>query len=1253
MPTNLDDLTEAQKAKVVDGFGDELQGILDTAKEEEMYKSMPSFSVAGGYDGKGAYYNTINEKSEFIKDWHLISSYGAKTAAIRKMLQEAEYNHTSLSYHILDSLATEEEKGLNELKSQLKEAVDSGKSRTEIISLVSNYRSGENDGNKKAFLGLLIKLERMSDDIIIEYRKKASEQNPAFGVLKRAMDSSDLEKKDLIAFMRERSELLKEDPNDDDAKRAKKKAEMLELNKSYNTSGFSTDLDRLQSGSETSETFNKYFKPYYTNNQGRVRKNKAKEIPKDIERLKEYNAIGKFKTLHEETTKLSQELLVGAFNSNSETLSKVMYRPGEKNMKISSERLRSALTKSMKGMDQTLLTESMKKGILTNIVDKLSGKAEGEEGEKFRELISFLDHKYSPTSPKDKRLNDIVNSAPIDMPLEEEFQKVVEDAIYNEIAKHNGLNQAYVSLGGNLKNGEEIIDVYDNVKNKRYQSLSSNTQKKEDIGNKLLSFYNLMVLSEKIKSKGLNKVEIRDTIKNQIPIFDDNDTQAMLSTANTFLSEKKITAEDLNIVGEKGSDVLATDYFTEREVKNFNQELNYSGIRGAFARLGVISMNVAKLDACLSKAQNPDVSYHSTAAGTNECLKEFDANVDKKVDGIHQGLNSSALATSGFAPFLLLALMFSDNTKYQILLFKLDMERGDRGRENVLNFITDANDEIEEAYRFSALKVGLGVAETRVIDEEKVGEHIFRTIKAQHDYHKAFNAYLKPQNKNSMMSRIIGAQSEEEIAEYRNREFERIASAVEDGIDISNGQEWKKDKLALLKKYPFLTEKNLADDKYGIKELWSDKLRFDFDGIKSNGEDYDNGISAGYYTDAINKVKQARDEVRDTRDNISANNLAKVSLGNALLSQADAIEKGLREGAINAFEAQNEILKMQEALNLDFDEKALEIKNKLADGFISEEESLDELKRLKEELNGEIVGFSGIDKVAHKLTELEMKINATIDNVQESLENTEPDFTNLTKDEREKRIIDALSQKNSFKEGKSGEFSARMRYIGGNSADALFQDLKFFDFLEDNEALGDEAHEVAIAEKIIAMKSVAYESYISNMAINDPSLSREEILETLFRDDKYNNDMVSTAQLYIEAINQQDENNAKVQVLAIDKSRGKSFANAVKYYVDIIDDKNESVGRKAEASEILLKTLGKEISPHQYLKQNQRDNIDAAVAIGGEKHSLGKRKRKSFIERAREDSSRDGIELDKIDEPIVLSEEKKNREEEQRRGAKL
>ncbi|MBD3822877.1 MAG: hypothetical protein IE916_00010 [Epsilonproteobacteria bacterium] len=1148
-------------------------------EEKELYLNMPPYSVFAGANtqeensGRNKFYGTIDADSDILHEWNIISNYNKKTSAMRKFFYDAETTSVNISHQVLSAITEEHNKNVLAHLDKLKNASDP----EEVLTILAEIRYGEKDKESRALLDALIHIEKTNQEVISVYRARAEAQNPHFALMrdkeeelkKRRWDTFDIDRVGGIKIIETQKP---GGPRPDTAEEIQKKRERREeLRKTYSKAQLLEDLKKIASSenfdfSEASQGFEKFYKPYYGVLKTHDKEKFKTKLHEDIIILEEGEKHKELQILHHQTKELAQDILVNAFQTKgSPSLIEVMGREGgpEESVRVSSDKIRRSLEKALNKMDKTLLTKDMREGILTNVVDGISGRSKDDNSPSaidLSEAIEILNEKYDNLVPSGKKGGI---PTPPDRNIEEEFQKIVEDALYNEIAKHNEYAKKYQEQYKVKLSHDNIIDIDKNVRENNYSPIGSAKDGGSDIAKKAIGLYNTNLLFQKIGKGQITKQEARHTIEQSIPFLNEHQKQSLAGNLNSFFDSKsqKLAAEDMGIDERKDPATHSGDYITEFAARNYMERRFRNSFRSALARFGITTKAAISLSACIEKGANPMETYRSSAGEISGCIDKAYEEAKRNSERADQMLSSALVALAGFASFAMIYGWYMDAEERKILLLKLKMELD---REKLIDFVNGSKDIVEQDFRRKASITATSGIDEGIVTKQKYGEYVYRSLKASHDRHKEYNPFIR--NGKGNIKGIIGAKNEEENAKLTREELIRISE-----------------------------EANLLKQVYSKREEYAKYLNTEYtDQLKQGMDNLETLLNAADNTNDPEMKEHARRE--STK---------------AYLSTLNTIEDGFKRGAVDVYKISSKLGDIKSHLDKSTeeslaimraeDEKLEQLKAELeeAEGKkdISRISSLklktSEVNKKLEEVSQRLEQFKTVEgKLKTLLIETDALIDNTIENIIEAAQKEGKTYSDA---ELKEKVIEALSQKNAFdmKDQDKAAFSQRMRYKGANAENAYFQDASYLDYLE-REIKGKD--ELEVAKAILAMKTVLLESYITAKTTTDGEMGRDEAMEELFRSNSA--EMLRTASVEIHAIEQDDHNT--VQVATISKELGVSVVDEIKALKAQIDDPDADIGVRNHASKELEELTGVDISSSRYLdKLNKKPNIKGGVRFGG------------------------------------------------------
>lgn len=806
----------------------------------------------------------------------------------------------------------------------------------------------------------------------------------------------------------------------------------------------------------------------------------------DISQLKKMSNIENLKHFHESVSSLAQHIVVQSFQTKgSPKLEEVIYStnaldgtPSQNRIEINSAKLRQSLQRGFAGISDKDIPKDAKEEILLRVVDSFTGK-----NDSMKRAFAMIDEKYMHFQEK---------GVPTDARFEEVFQKMLEDSIYNVLMKHNGGLDRYKDAIGSEVPGNQIIDVAQNVANDNYKPIGEIG--KGDLERNAIGLHNLNLLMDKIDQGSISKMEARKILSADIPFLNEETKNVLGSELEKYYGQKKLSStflpngEKYNVQKETGDRIVqkyANNYLNQRYINNPVSQM--------FGKLGIYRKSAATLLGCLKKAENPMIRTHSSASETAQCLENAKKEIEQNIQNAKKGLESPLANAAGLSLFFLLYIAFErihENELYNTILLS-EIER-----EKALKFISEGLDDVEEEYRGKTLTSNMNGLESTLVDKGNYGEHLFRTIKAKNDYHKEYNPYL-----------------------------------YKDGLPVLN------------------TMLNASSKEEGATAT-VDTLK---DLLKQGGSN-----SIKNFTQKIaQRNERMKDEYLEEKRNLNALLVDAISqkdpskIRAAALALVDTVQKAKAEGAIDLYALKEDV----EALNL---RMAYQLEN-IASEMRGARDELSALENEARQLSqtGTQADINSMNlkiyEAKEKVSEMEQRLSSTKDvadhgktaelDIIEAIENAEDiipasEKENMSADQIKDRIIQNLSQKNAFdfdagKDPKIPIEAFKTRYYSTTGRFALFQDLEAID--EQIEELLGENDKISKERilNLIALKVTLRESYITAKLSENQTLSRTQILESLFKSNP--DQFVKTGDVRFGTLSHPD--GKRVQVISADLSK--------------------------------------------------------------------------------------------------------------------
>jgi len=1004
---------------------------------------------------------------------------------------------------------------------------------------------GEENSQQRRLLNSILKIEEKNRDTLNEYRTIANAQNPVYSVIndskKRILPLTSLYEG---AEAREDGEDFSIFPKDETQIRI---------------------IGRLQAllegrRPEDDDVWDKKMRKYYSddNNLDDEMENvvpilKKDEILRDINLLELEIKIKKLETHHNNAMSLSHDIMIKAFQTKgSPSLEEVVYQDGQdkSETKVNHARLRQALTRGIKGIGNKHLSQEMQDEILGVVVSKFA------EGGKLSGAFTHLD-----TTLLERQSEGV----PPDIRIEESFQKMLEDEIYNAVMKHNSGTKRFAQVDGILSDDGDIIDVNANTVNNRY--LPIGMIKGGIVEDNAIGIHNLNALFEKIDEgeSSISKEEAQKIINEEIPFFknDSNSKSAIWNKIESMYGKKQLS-QTLYANGQA--------YDTSKEIGDFklrNRADRYVNSRyinkgpfsldGLARKLNIFRKSAVDLISCLKKAENPTIRHHAAAGEVSGCLDNAMKKIEQSLSENQKALSSPLVAMGGMAWLFVIFDAF-DRGRHAELYSHILMANLERSQ--ALDFLDEALTPVEEEARGRAIVGEDNAVESFIVAKENEDEYLYGSIKAKHDYHKEYNPYLR-KNGQSIISSILNASSTESVAA---KTIEALKSIEGQNAIVSKGF------------HGFISDRNDVR----LSSFEKEKLR-----LLSAMSQGDNGA----FKDFSMLLKYAK----------------KHGITDIYSIQEDCVSQ-------EAF-ARNTLKGVK--LNLEQLNTQLESLNAKVQGFITNgnEDDLHEVRveisEIKAKIESEVKKSEELTASLEILRSLYVEVEEIIDNTEDFVlkKHAEAGEKPPSKEEIKKAVSFLLSQKNAFKflnakDSKNAEDCFKARYHSTNASESLFQDLSAVD--EQMDAIHNSKHlsmkqKESALSNLTAMKVVMREAYITSRINENKTLSRNQVLKSLFK--LHSRDMISTSDVSFGVISQPGGDD--IQIITATKTKDKEVNawNIKQVADDGMLDKEDAVSIITAFENATGISVGSRAQPnhHSELSQNQGLTTNSRIELDKKK----------------------------------------------------
>jgi len=1112
---------------------DNRKEIIRTAKafdmlgEEETHHNLPPFVVRERVNPN--YYGDLKADDDFIYQGNMYANFGKKSSLLRSYFSDTEQKKQNLSYQVLAILDHLEGQGEKEHLAELEAATN----KEEISKILSKMFKGEKDTKRRAMLQTLSKIERINHEVTKAYRSIAKEQNPLY---KRMTEKEqELTQKGGYDFHDAHLLYLKDEADKEDKEERAKLISQLE--KEYPPQAFLHDIEQYENDQQTSSTFSQYFENFYSAKFDEVAI--KQQILHDKKILKERIALEDLKNKHHQAQQIAQNILKQAFQSKgSPKLEEVIYPTTDhKNgvnteyVAISSTKIRKSLQRAIDDLDTSLLSEETKKAILTDVVDRFSGRTD-----EIASAIEVLNNNYGTAIEK---------GVPPDARIEEIFQKMLEDSIYNEIMKRNGGNEIYQSplIEGKLSSKKEIIDIVSNAIENKYMPIGEKGSPTEHLEDKVMGLHNINTLFNKIAEGKVSKVEARNIISDAVPFLNSTEKKSLEGSLNDLYKMKHLTDKEMHMNTNdrdfKNPLTRTSDFVTQHNSRAFFNKKYGSNFNQLLNKMWIRRKSALSLFACLQKAENPMVYTHSSSSETSQCMDQYKKELESTKEKYMRALDNQLIVFTGAAFMIVLLAALKEAEIADVYYFNILSELE---RTEALRYLRDSEDLIEQEFRSQAIVGSKNLIEEGIVKREHVGEYIFSTVKAYHDLEAYRNKFLKGSGE-ELISKIKSAKNDTD---------------------------------------------NAVSTRFAIKSILdkTPRLRNSFNTFM---EKYNDQI-VDEYQEKLSTLK---------KEHAAALSRDDIVLGHTQMKHIlDKIEEGFRNGGLRLSEYKNE-LKIHEAQIkeelLKINEELKEIDKELKANKYLLEEAIKQGDRQREtEVRKEISGISEdmknkqqhletLNRLSKQATEMAITADAITDELQEFIQKK----GGKVKD-AESLMDQLLSQRIAY--NGDGEIdddyavkSFSVRYSGNNAPYAHLQDLDMIDkFIKEQMQKAHSDPSIAkslphIIEQGKAMKSALRETYLTSRVLSKGNITREEAYKELFR--KHSEQVIATADIDIHNIKQSNEKD--IQVVAVQKysTEGQHFSSQIEKIKS-----EENIENRNRITELVKKLTGLTISEerHEY-----------------------------------------------------------------------
>jgi polyhydroxyalkanoate synthesis regulator phasin len=989
----------AERLKAIEGLVDE--------------KTLPPFSIYTGSNPERKYLMDDNLEDTLLLNGERLENYAKKSAILRDYFFRIQESKERFTYNVLtallgESLRNEKDDTIPRTTKQLirgeLEKIEKAKSPVEVTRSLDFLQVTDKDPWRSDLYRLLAKLEKTNQEVARDFRRIAREQNPVYDTISKThmqlKNNGYGALKKMVADINANGTMT---------------AESGEVFYGYNYSDLKKDLKTILSltpeeekryikhhkenphNIPTSKTFLYKLNPMFRKTfiEEFSKKDGGEEVSIDrekgrryLELLQTHEKLDQLKVRHTQATELAQAIITGAFHGDrSPRLGELIWgedaagnAPSNKKVSLNAAAIRKALIRGMENADISLMTGSMRRSILGKVAEEIAGgeapapsidkgwiKSMFEkvstdvagEDPRYRDIAKIVDQRYA---------NKIQKGTPPDAWVEEEFQKILEDALYNEIMRKNGGEELYRELGGKVsKSG--TVDIEENVVANRYVPLGVAKTDRKRLAEKALSLHNLNVLFDKVSDRSISKAEAREAIRSGIPILSEHERQLLENNLDRLYENRKLTEEILGIEGTRTRDIDTEvgDYIMEYRGRDFAMRTKNQGVlHRTLSLLGHKSKRLFELESCIEGASSPTISSHSVASGIKDCLQKYASNLERDMDRLNQAAGNPASAMVGMSMFLgMLASLKSLEARGA----HLEMSRMELERARKIAFIREGKDKIDQELRRKAVMSETTGSDELLVEKENADEAIFRLAKNSYEY-KLESA---PGSFKERVGKIRSSQN-----------LEEGAKAVHEGLRETLGK-------GVLKEHGFNVSESFLSMLDTYAEIRGQKANEDLDGTMTRY------LQAFYHEKEGNPL--------------------------SMLDQYTEKLKGyFEDGSINLYEAKRRL----EDLSRKIDEERKSISEKVKEGkrrleelegkLAKEETPLDRKRVLRAEASKISSDLVADQAKLKRLAEINAKAEKIALNVDIVMDEATKELANLGQSQRDE--LAAYAKKHFFKEGR-------------------------------------------------------------------------------------------------------------------------------------------------------------------------------------------------------------------------------------------
>lgn len=325
---------------------------------------------------------------------------------------------------------------------------------------------------------------------------------------------------------------------------------------------------------------------------------------------------------------------------------------------------------------------------------------------------------------------------------EEQLGKIIEDTIYNHIAKKNGAEEMYASLTGANIVGNGIVDVRANAASKLYYSgPGSATYTAQDTARQLVL---LDKLFEGVSNGKLTRDEFENGLNNSnIDIIGGIDKKTISENARQFYSggRERIVESRFGISRDKTErEMNANSFLLQNDARYIHKKMfGDSKLEKMANKIGLTFARGQEFTRCISSARHSTVKTHSSGHETKACIEKLIDQYKKDSEDVIRNISNPLAATSGISGLMLIMSIFAKARARQLqrLSFVLEMERAKQ-----LEFLSEARSPMQNITYTQAIRQNTDGLTSIILDKADLYSYQESFTWANHMHEMRFNRHF-------------------------------------------------------------------------------------------------------------------------------------------------------------------------------------------------------------------------------------------------------------------------------------------------------------------------------------------------------------------------------------------------------------------------------------------------------------------------------------------------------------------------------